>query len=163
MRLPILLHPDDKLRKVAEEVPYMTDELIDLLDNMYETMLAHDGIGIAAPQVGRNLRIAVVEIEEGDRFDLINPEIIEKKGETIDVEGCLSIPETFGTVKRADEITIRYYDREGDQMEVTAYGYLARCFQHEIDHLDGKLFIEKMIEKIAPADLEKYMEEHEDD
>ncbi|MBV7391765.1 MULTISPECIES: peptide deformylase [Enterococcus] len=163
MRLPILLHPDDKLRKVAEEVPYMTDELIDLLDNMYETMLAHDGIGIAAPQVGRNLRIAVVEIEEGDRFDLINPEIIEKKGETIDVEGCLSIPETFGTVKRADEITIRYYDREGDQMEVTAYGYLARCFQHEIDHLDGKLFIDQMIEKIAPADLEKYMEEHEDD
>ena len=86
--------------------------------------------------------------------------IIEKKGTSIDVEGCLSIPETYGTVERADEVTVRYFDREGEEMEVTAYGYLARAFQHEIDHLNGELFIDKMIEKIAPEDLEAYMEEH---
>lgn len=130
---------------------------------MYETMVAHDGIGLAAPQIGKNLRIAVVEVDEGDRFDFINPEIIERKGTSIDVEGCLSIPETYGTVARADEVTVRYYDREGSEMEVTAYGYLARAFQHEIDHLDGKLFIDQVIEKIEPEDLERYMEEHVDD
>ncbi|MDN6518546.1 MAG: peptide deformylase, partial [Enterococcus sp.] len=134
-----------------------------LLDDMYETMVAHDGIGLAAPQIGKNLRIAVVEVDEGDRFDFINPEIIERKGTSIDVEGCLSIPETYGTVARADEVTVRYYDREGSEMEVTAYGYLARAFQHEIDHLDGKLFIDQVIEKIEPEDLERYMEEHVDD
>lgn len=79
------------------------------------------------------------------------------------MEGCLSIPETYGTVERADEVTVRYFDREGEEMEVTAYGYLARAFQHEIDHLNGELFIDKMIEKIAPEDLEAYMEEHFDD
>ncbi|MFC4772491.1 peptide deformylase [Enterococcus hermanniensis] len=163
MRYPIILHPDERLNKVTEPIEYVTDEIVTLLDDMYETMIAHDGIGIAAPQIGKNLRIAVIEVEENDRFDLINPEIIERKGTSIDVEGCLSIPETYGTVKRADEVTVRYYDREGSEMEVTAYGYLARAFQHEIDHLDGKLFIDQIIEKIAPEDLERYMEEHIDD
>ncbi|MEG1503109.1 peptide deformylase [Enterococcus sp. 22-H-5-01] len=163
MRYPIILHPDERLHKVTEPIEYVTDEIVTLLDDMYETMIAHDGIGIAAPQIGKNLRIAVIEVEENDRFDLINPEIIDRKGTSIDVEGCLSIPETYGTVKRADEVTVRYYDREGSEMEVTAYGYLARAFQHEIDHLDGKLFIDQIIEKIAPEDLERYMEEHVDD
>lgn len=163
MRYPIILHPDERLHKVTEPIEYVTDEIVTLLDDMYETMIAHDGIGIAAPQIGKNLRIAVIEVEENDRFDLINPEIIDRKGTSIDVEGCLSIPETYGTVKRADEVTVRYYDREGSEIEVTAYGYLARAFQHEIDHLDGKLFIDQIIEKIAPEDLERYMEEHVDD
>lgn len=163
MRYPIILHPDERLHKVTEPIEYVTDEIVTLLDDMYETMIAHDGIGIAAPQIGKNLRIAVIEVEENDRFDLINPEIIDRKGTSIDVEGCLSIPETYGTVKRADEVTVRYYDREGSEMEITAYGYLARAFQHEIDHLDGKLFIDQIIEKIAPEDLERYMEEHVDD
>lgn len=163
MRYPIILHPDERLHKVTEPIEYVTDEIVTLLDDMYETMIAHDGIGIAAPQIGKNLRIAVIEVEENDRFDLINPEIIDRKGTSIDVEGCLSIPETYGTVKRADEVTVRYYDREGSEMEVTAYGYLARAFQHEIDHLDGKLFIDQITEKIAPEDLERYMEEHVDD
>ncbi|MBO0453816.1 MULTISPECIES: peptide deformylase [Enterococcus] len=163
MRYPIILHPDDRLLKKAESIEYITDEVVTLLDDMYETMVAHDGIGLAAPQIGKNLRIAVVEVEEGDRFDFINPEIIERKGTSIDVEGCLSIPEVYGTVERADEVTVRYYDREGSEMEVTAYGYLARAFQHEIDHLDGKLFIDQVIDKIEPEDLERYMEEHADD
>ena len=163
MRYPIIIHPDDRLLKKATPIEYITDEIVTLLDDMYETMVAHDGIGLAAPQIGKNLRIAVIEVEEGDRFDFINPEIIERKGTSIDVEGCLSIPETYGTVERADEVTVRYYDREGSEMEVTAYGYLARAFQHEIDHLEGKLFIDQVIEKIEPEDLERYMEEHVDD
>lgn len=108
--------------------------------------------------------MAVIEIdEETGRFELINPKIIEKKGSDIDVEGCLSIPETYGTVERADEITVRYFDREGDEIEVTAYGYLARAFQHEIDHLNGELFIDKIIDPIKSEDLEAYMEEHSND
>lgn len=163
MRYPILIHPNDKLKRVAQTIDVITDETVALLDNLYETMVANDGIGIAAPQVGKNKRIAVVEVDEGDKFELINPEIIEAKGESIDVEGCLSIPHVYGTVKRADEVTVRYYDREGEEIEVTAFGYLARAFQHEIDHLDGVLFVEKMIEQIPEAELEDYMEEHLND
>lgn len=163
MRYPILIHPNDKLKRVAQPIDVITDETVALLDNLYETMVANDGIGIAAPQVGKNKRIAVVEVDEGDKFELINPEIIEAKGESIDVEGCLSIPHVYGTVKRADEVTVRYYDREGEEIEVTAFGYLARAFQHEVDHLDGVLFVEKMIEQIPEAELEDYMEEHLND
>lgn len=163
MRYPIVLYPADGLRKKAQPVEFMTDALVELLDDLYETMQAHDGIGLAAPQIGKNLRVAVVEIDEGDRFDLIDPIIIEQKGEDIDVEGCLSIPGRYGTVKRAEEVTVRYFDREGDEVEVTAYGYLARAFQHEIDHLDGKLFIDQLIEEIPTDKLEEYMEAHADD
>ncbi|MGG5359568.1 MULTISPECIES: peptide deformylase [unclassified Enterococcus] len=163
MRYPILIHPDKKLKQKTQPIDVITDETITLLEDMYETMVAHDGVGIAAPQIGKNLRIAVVEVDEGDKFELINPEIIEKKGEDIDVEGCLSIPHVYGTVKRAEEVTVRYFDREGDEIEVTASGYLARAFQHEIDHLEGVLFIEKMIEQIPEEKLEEYMEEHQDD
>lgn len=164
MRYPIVIHPNDRLTKKATPVNIITDEIIALLENMYETMIAHDGIGLAAPQIGKNLQIAIVEIdEETGLFELINPEIIESKGSEIDVEGCLSIPETYGTVARSDEVTVRYFDRDGDEIEVTAYGYLARAFQHEIDHLNGELFIDKMIESIKPENLEAYMEEHFDD
>ena len=162
MRYPII-HPDDQLRRKPKPVSMITDELVQLLEDMYETMVAHDGVGIAAPQIGKNLQVAIVEVDEEDRFELINPEIIESSGESVDVEGCLSIPHTYGTVKRADEITVRYFDREGEEMEVQAFGYLARAIQHEIDHLNGVLFIDKMIDKIPESELEQYMEEHEND
>jgi peptide deformylase len=163
MRYPIIIHPDDRLRRKPEPISVITDELVQLLEDMYETMVAHDGVGIAAPQIGKNLQVAIVEVDEEDRFELINPEIIESSGESIDVEGCLSIPHTYGTVKRAEEITVRYFDREGEEMEVQAFGYLARAIQHEIDHLNGILFIDKMIDKIPESELEQYMEEHEND
>ena len=163
MRYPILIHPNDKLKRVAQPIDVITDETITLLDNLYETMVANDGIGIAAPQVGQNKRVAIVEVDEGEKFELINPEIIDAKGESIDVEGCLSIPHVYGPVKRFSEVTVRYYDREGEEIEVVAFGYLARAFQHEIDHLDGILFVGKMIEQIPEAELEEYMEEHLDD
>ncbi|MDA9471240.1 peptide deformylase [Enterococcus sp. 5H] len=164
MRYPIVIHPNERLTQKAQPVTMITDDTIKLLEDMYETMVAHDGIGLAAPQIGKNVQLAVIEIdEETGLFELINPEIIERKGSDIDVEGCLSIPETYGTVERADEVTVRYFDREGDEIEVTAYGYLARAFQHEIDHLNGELFIDKIIDPIKPEDLEAYMEEHIDD
>ena len=163
MRYPVVIHPDEKLNRPCEPVTVVTDELVQLLDDMYETMVAHDGIGIAAPQSGKNIQVAVIEVEEGERFELINPKIIDRKGTSIDVEGCLSIPHVFGTVKRAEEVTVRYFDREGEEMEVEAFGYLARAFQHEIDHLHGKLFIDQMIEQIPEDELESYMEEHEND
>lgn len=163
MRYPIIIQPDEKLRRENKPVEEMSDELVQLLDDMYETMIAHDGVGIAAPQIGKNIRVAVVEVDENDRFDLINPEIIDRKGQEIDLEGCLSIPHVFGTVERSEEITVRYFDRDGDQIEVTAYGYLARAFQHEIDHLDGILFTDKVLEFIPEEEIETYYEEHEHD
>lgn len=163
MRYPILIHPDEQLRKPCEPIDQITDELIVLLEDMYETMVAHDGVGIAAPQIGKNIQVAVVEVEENDRFELINPRIIDRKGKDIDIEGCLSMPHVFGTVERAEEITVRYFDRDGDEIEVTAFGYLARAIQHEIDHLHGVLFTDKVIERIAEEDLESYYEEHLDD
>lgn len=164
MRYPIVIHPNERLKQKAKPVTMITDETVKLLEDMYETMIAHDGIGLAAPQIGKNLQLAVIEVDdETGLFELINPEIIERKGTDIDVEGCLSIPETYGTVERADEVTVRYFDREGQEIEVTAYGYLARAFQHEIDHLKGELFIDKIIDPIKPEDLDAYMEEHLDD
>lgn len=163
MRYPILIHPDEQLRKPCEPIDQITDELVVLLEDMYETMVAHDGVGIAAPQIGKNIQVAVVEVEENDRFELINPHIIDRKGKDIDIEGCLSMPHVFGTVERAEEITVRYFDRDGDEIEVTAFGYLARAIQHEIDHLHGVLFTDKVIERIAEEDLESYYEEHLDD
>lgn len=96
MRYPIIITPDERLRRQAKPVKVITDELVQLLDDLYETMVAHDGIGIAAPQVGKNLQVAIVEVEEDDRFEMINPEIIASSGESLDVEGCLSIPTPLG-------------------------------------------------------------------
>lgn len=163
MRYPIILNPDERLHRTNRPVEMITDEVIDLLEGLRETMIAHDGIGIAAPQIGKNIQVAIVEVEEGEYLELINPEIIDKKGANLDVEGCLSIPHVYGVVERASEITVRYYDREGDEMEIQAFDYLARAIQHEIDHLHGILFTEKMIEQIPEDQLENYMEEHEND
>lgn len=159
MRYPIIIEPDRRLKKVTEPVRMITDDIIDLLENLHETMLAHDGVGLAAPQVGKNLQVAVVEVEEGECIELINPSILHQSAETnIYVEGCLSIPNVYGTVERSDEVVVSYFDREGSEMEVTAYDFLARTLQHEIDHLQGVLFTDKIIERISADELEKYME-----
>lgn len=163
MRLPIILYPDYRLKRMAEPVKIITDELVELLDNMQETMVAHDGVGLSAPQVGVNLQIAIVEADEGEVIELINPKIVKRSGEDIDVEGCLSLPGKYGTVKRSTEITVIYFDREGDELEMETFDYLARIIQHEVDHLQGKVFIDKQIEAIPEAELEKYMEEHQHD
>lgn len=163
MILPLVLHPDERLQSVTRPIEEITEEVEELLNNLQDTMIAHDGVGLAAPQVGKNLQVAVVEEEDGAVIELINPRIVQATGETIDVEGCLSIPHVYGTVSRAQRILVHYYDRDGDEMELEAYDYLARAIQHEIDHLQGILFTEKMIERIPEEQLESYMEAKEDD
>lgn len=161
--LPVVKYPDEILETPTAKVTEITDEILQLLSDMYDTMIENDGIGIAAPQVNQSLRIALVELdEETGLFEMINPEIIEKEGSSIDVEGCLSFPEIYGTVERAEYVVVRFTDRFGDEYEVEADGYLARAFQHELEHLDGKLFTDKIIESIDPEELEAYMEEHEE-
>jgi len=133
---------DEVLREKAREVPKITVNIIKLLDNMRDTMYANKGVGLAAPQIGVSKRVIVVDVGEG-LVELINPFIKEARGEAIDLEGCLSIPELVGDVKRAMEIKVKGLNREGQEVEIVAEGYTARAFQHEIDHLDGILFIDK--------------------
>ena len=119
----------------------MTDELRRLTDDMFETMYVAKGIGLAAPQVGRPERLAVIDIENNP-IVVVNPEIILTEGSARGEEGCLSIPEIFGDVERPARVTIRALDRDGERFELQATELLARCLQHEIDHLHGKLFID---------------------
>lgn len=164
MRYPVILYPDPILKRATQKVEVITDDLLELLDDLYETMIAHDGVGIAAPQVGKAISVAVVSLEEDQIFEMINPKIIEKSSNTaLDVEGCLSIPDTYGTVERPQEIVVRYVNREGYEVELEAYGYLARAIQHEIDHLNGELFIDKIVERIPKERLLEWMEEQEDE
>lgn len=133
---------DDILRGKAKEVAKITPNIIKLLDNMCDTMYAYKGVGLAAPQIGIPKRVIVVDVGEG-LFEMINPVIIEAEGENIDMEGCLSVPNKVGEVKRAVTVKVRGLNREGQVTEVKAEGFAARAFQHEIDHLDGVLFIDK--------------------
>lgn len=139
--LPIRVLGDPVLREETVPVTAFTDELRALVDDMFETMYAASGIGLAAPQVGRSERLAVVDVE-GRKFALINPEVVETEGRARAEEACLSIPEVYGTVERATRVVVRYQDVTGASQEVEATELLARCFQHEIDHLHGKLFID---------------------
>lgn len=140
--LDIRVLGDPVLRKPTTRVPEVTDELRNLIADMFETMYAAEGIGLAAPQVGRPERIAVIDVE-GRKFALINPEVVTAEP-PIDKaeEGCLSIPDIYGDVERPCEVTIRFTDETGEEREETGTALLGRCFQHEIDHLDGKLFID---------------------
>lgn len=140
---------EDILREKAKEVKSVTPNIHKLLDNMAETMYDAEGIGLAAPQIGVPKRVVIVDIGDG-LVELINPVIISKEGEVIDQEGCLSIPNISGEVKRAQKVVVQALDREGVLMEYEAEDLIARAFQHEIDHLDGVLFVdvaEKITEK----------------
>jgi len=121
----------------------MTDELRRLTDDMFETMYAAKGIGLAAPQIGRTERIAVVDIENSP-IVIVNPEIILTEGSARGEEGCLSIPEVFGDVDRALNVTVRALDRDGQPFELEADGMLAVCIQHETEHLEGKVFVDHL-------------------
>jgi len=139
--LPIRVLGDPVLRERTVPVRAVTDELRTLIADMLETMYVAEGIGLAAPQVGRSERITVVDVD-GEAIVLVNPEILERSGNDRAEEGCLSIPEIFGDVDRADAIVVRALDRDGTVFELEATGLLARCIQHEVDHLDGKLFVD---------------------
>ncbi|MHB8156756.1 MAG: peptide deformylase [Desulfocucumaceae bacterium] len=132
---------DDVLREKARPVPDVNSNIIKLLNNMRDTMYANKGVGLAAPQIGVSKRVVVVDVGEGP-VEMVNPVITEASGEVIDTEGCLSLPEFMGDVKRAAFIRVTGLNREGKETEIAAEGFLARAFQHEIDHLEGILFID---------------------
>lgn len=138
----IVENGDQGLREKARAVPAVTPNIHKLLDNMRDTMYANKGVGLAAPQIGVPKRVIVVDVGEGLN-ELINPEIIEARGSVVDVEGCLSIPDLVGDVERYEVVKIKGLNRAGKEIEIQAEGYAARAFQHEIDHLEGILFIDK--------------------
>ncbi|HEY2897125.1 MAG TPA: peptide deformylase [Gemmatimonadaceae bacterium] len=129
------------LRQDTTVVTGVTDAHRRLIDDMFETMYAARGIGLAATQVGRLERICVVDVDKA-RYALVNPEIVASDGEQTGEEGCLSIPEIYGDVTRAQHVVVRALDRDGKPIEIDATDLLARCLQHEIDHLHGRLFID---------------------
>ena len=143
------------LKQLAAPVKKIDKRMKKLLDDMAETMYATEGIGIAAPQVGVSLRMVVVDVD-GKRYDIINPEIISREGSAVDIEGCLSCPDLFGEVERAEKIRVKFTTRYHKEKILDAEGLLARCIQHEVDHLDGRLFIDiaKNIQKGAPPKRE---------
>lgn len=143
-KLTILEYPDPRLRTKAAKVEVVDDALRQLASDMLETMYEAPGIGLAATQVDRHIRMLVADVsEERDQpHVLINPEIVEADGEIIHEEGCLSVPEIFARVTRAESITVRFLNRDGDQTQMEADGLLAICIQHEMDHLEGKLFVD---------------------
>ena len=134
---------DEALRKSCRPVEAITPRVLTLLDDMVETMRAANGCGLAAPQVGILRRIVVVEVEPGEVYELINPKIIAFSGEQDGPEGCLSLPGQWGMVKRPMNVTVRAMNRHGETVDITGSELLARCFCHELDHLDGTLYIDK--------------------
>ena len=142
--LDIRVLGDPILRKETTIVPAITDDIRRLVDDMFETMYGAKGIGLAAPQVGRLERVAVVDVD-GTRYALVNPEIVLQDGGTAKgEEGCLSIPDVYYEVERPAVVTVRALDVNGEPFELAGTDLLGRCLQHEIDHLHGRLFIDKL-------------------
>jgi len=143
-KLEILSFPDDRLRTRAKKVLQVDGKVRQLVDDMFETMYDAPGIGLAATQVNVHQRIVVIDVskEKDQPLCLINPEIIEKDGEEECEEGCLSVPGIYETVQRADHIKVKALDRDGNEFELETGDLLAVCIQHEIDHLNGKLFVD---------------------
>ena len=147
----IVTYPDKRLWQKSKKIEVFDEELHNLLDDMYETMIAKEGIGLAAIQIGKPLNILVINLadEDGlqnkeDLVEVINPVILEKDGETIYKEGCLSVPEFYEDVTRAKEVKVEYQNRYGEKITKVLDGLMAIAMQHEMDHLEGHLFIEKL-------------------
>ena len=132
------------LKQIAEPVEFVNKKIRQLLDDMAETMYKTDGVGLAAPQVNVSKRIIVLDDGNG-LIEVINPEIVKKEGSQVGLEGCLSVPELLGDVERYDKIEVHGINRNNKKIKIKAEGFLARIFQHEIDHLNGILFVEKLV------------------
>ncbi|MET3575242.1 peptide deformylase [Bhargavaea ullalensis] len=158
----IVEHPSPILSKPCKPVTDFGAELHALLDDMYETMIEADGIGIAAPQVGEGIRAAIVDLGEGqDPIWLINPEVVATGGSETDIEGCLSFPGLYGEVERPFHVKVHAQERDGSWYELEAEDYEARAILHEIDHLDGVLFDSKIIRIVTEEELEEMAAEEE--
>jgi peptide deformylase len=148
MLRPIVKHGHETLHRRAEPVAAVTPEIQALVDDMIETMYAAPGIGLAAPQVGVPVRLFVIDLSVGRRGDdlivLVNPEFAEREGMQLEEEGCLSIPGFTSTVARPERVVVRGLDRDGKPRTFEGTGLLARAFQHEMDHLDGTLFVDRL-------------------
>nr|WP_086937739.1 peptide deformylase [Thaumasiovibrio occultus] len=142
--LQVLTFPDERLRTVAKPVEAVTPEIQQIVDDMLDTMYAEEGIGLAATQVDIHQRIVVIDLSEtrNEPMVLINPQIIEKSGEDGIEEGCLSVPGARALVPRASNVTVKALDRDGKEYQINADELLAICIQHELDHLEGKLFVD---------------------
>lgn len=145
---------DSILRKISREVTEVNERIDILLKDMEETMYKYEGVGLAAPQVGVLRRVVVIDIGEGI-VKLINPEIIEQEGEEIDIEGCLSVQNRAGTVKRPTRVKVKYLNEDGEEKIIEGKGLMAKALCHEIDHLNGVLFIDKIIKEIVPEQDEE--------
>lgn len=156
--LDIRVLGDAVLRQETRPVAAITDDLRQLIDDMFETMRMAKGIGLAAPQVGRSERIAVVDVAESGvgPIALVNPEIVQRSGTVKDEEGCLSIPDVYDDVERSAHVVVKALDRDGKAIEVEGKDLLSRCLQHEIDHLFGKLFIDHLSVLKRRAALDKW-------
>ncbi|NLC68022.1 MAG: peptide deformylase [Clostridiaceae bacterium] len=147
---------DEILRKRAKEVNVINDRILDLLNDMVETMYENNGVGLAAPQVGVLKRVIVVDTENGKGlYKLINPGIVHEEGEQCGTEGCLSVPGVFGEVKRPKKVIVEALNEKGEKVRVTGEGLLAVALCHEIDHLDGILFRDKVVRYVDSAEKEK--------
>ena len=160
--LNIVKEGDPVLRKVCRPVTEITPRIRQLLDDMAETLEDANGAGLAAPQVGILRRIVLVDT--GDEvLEMINPEIIEVEGEQQEVEGCLSVPDVWGVTDRPMKVTVRALNRDGEEYPVTGEGLVARCFCHELDHLDGHLFTDRAIRILDPDEVAELFDGGDDD
>ena len=153
---------DPCLAKVCRPVTEFNDRLHELLDDMADTLEEAGGVGLAAPQVGILRRVCIVEDEQGEIIELINPEIIKTEGKQSGLEGCLSVPGKFAVVERPNIVRVRAQDRFGDWFEAEGEGLNARCFCHELEHLDGHMFTEHVDHFLTEEELRAYMESEEE-
>ena len=142
--LEIKEYGEPVLREKALSVKEITPEILSLIKDMTESMYADSGVGLAAPQVGESKRIILVDVEEDGLIVLINPIIVKSEGEVVEEEGCLSVPGIYSKVKRSSKVTVKALNQNGDLIEITKEDLTARALQHEIDHLDGILFIDRI-------------------
>lgn len=156
----IKLDGDPILRKKSKEIDKITDRIKILLEDMVETMVEANGVGLAAPQIGVLRRAVVIDIGEG-LIKMLNPEILDTDGAIVDIEGCLSVPNLSGTVERPEKVKVKYTDENGEEKHLEATELLARAVCHEIDHLNGILYTDKVIEYIDLEEEEKKYEKNE--
>lgn len=162
----VIYLPDPRLRAQSKKIEKFDDKLQTLIDDMFDTMYYAKGVGLAAPQIGINICLSVIDVigDKTKQIVIINPEIIASQGEMSYQEGCLSVPGAFDTVIRAETVTVRALDRFGKSFDITASGLLGECLQHEIDHLNGKLYIDLLSplkRSMAKKKVRKFLRDQE--